>query len=131
MKAIHIVAGLCFGALASTALACEMPPLVAIPAKDKVGDQGAAIRDATKTYFDAMKAYTDCVQAELKAAGGDNAPKLTKTVLVARNNAAVAEADAVKKLFETNVGGLAGSVVPASQFNQGPGDQKSDQKKKK
>ena len=87
MKAIHILAGLCLGALATTALACEMPPLVAIPAKDKVGDQGAAIRDATKIYFDAMKAYTDCVQAELKAAGGDAAPKLTKTVLIARNNA--------------------------------------------
>jgi hypothetical protein len=130
MKAIHIVAGLCLGALASTALACELPPLVAIPAKDKVGDQGAIIRDATKTYFDAMKVYTDCVQAELKAAGGDSAPKLTKTVLVARNNAAVAEADAVKKLFETNVGGLAGNVVPASQFDQGPADQKNDKKKK-
>ena len=122
MKAIHIVAGLCLGALASTALACEMPPLVAIPPKDKVGDQAAAIRDATKVYFDAMKAYTDCVQAELKAAGGDAAPTLMKTVLIARNNAAVAEADAVKKLFEANVGGLAGGVVPASQFNQGTPD---------
>ena len=67
-----------------------------------------------------MKAYTDCVQAELKAAGGNAAPKLMKTVLIARNNAAVSEADAVKKLFETNVGGLDGNVVPASQFNQGP-----------
>ena len=121
MKAIHIVAGLCLGALASTALACEMPPLVAIPPKDKVGDQAAAIRDATKTYFDAMKSYTECVQDELKAAGGDAAPTLTKAVLVARNNAAVAEADAVKKLFEASVGL---TVVPASQFNQGPGDQK-------
>ena len=130
MKATHILAGLCLGALASTALACELPPLVAIPAKDKVGEQGAALRDATKTYFDAMKVYTDCVQAELKAAGGDAAPKLTKTVLIARNNAAVAEADAVKKLFEANVGGLTGSVVPASQFSQGPDQKKPDQKKK-
>ena len=130
MKAIHILAGLCLGALASTALACEMPPLVAIPAKDKVGDQGAVLRDATKVYFEAMKDFTDCVQAELKAAGGDSAPKLTKTVLIARNNAAVAEADAVKKLFESNVGGLAGSVVPATTFNQGPADPKNDSKKK-
>ena len=130
MKAIHILAGLCLGALASTALACEMPPLVAIPAKDKVGDQGAVLRDATKVYFEAMKDFTDCVQAELKAAGGDSAPKLTKTVLIARNNAAVSEADAVKKQFEANVGGLAGSVVPATQFNQGPADQKADSKKK-
>ena len=127
MRPIHIVAGLWLGALASTALACEMPPLVAIPPKDKVGDQAPAIRDATKIYFEAMKAYTDCVQAELTAAGGNSAPTLMKAVLVARNNAAVAEADAVKKLFEANVGGT--NVVPASQFNQGT-PEKKDQKSK-
>ena len=126
MRAIHIVAGLWLGLLASTALACDMPPLVVIPPKDKIGDQAATVRDATKDYFDKMKAYTDCVQAELTAAGGNSAPTITKTVLVARNNAAVAEADAVKKLFDASVGL---NVVPASQFNQG-GDQKKDQKKK-
>ena len=128
MRAIHIVAGLWLGLLASTALACDMPPLVMIPAKDKVGDQAATIRDATKDYFDKMKAYTDCVQAELTAAGGNSAPTVTKTVLIARNNAAVAEADAVKKLFDASVGL---NVVPASQFNQGDQkDQKKDSKKK-
>ena len=120
MRAIHIVAGLWLGTLASTALACELPPLVVIPPKDKVGDQAGAIRDATKLYFDQMKTYTDCVQAELSAAGGDNAPIVMKTVLIARNNAAVAEADVVKKLFEASVGP---TVVPASQF-QGTPDQK-------
>jgi hypothetical protein len=124
MRSIHIVVGVWLAVVASTSLACEMPPLVAIPAKDKVGDQAAAIKDATKVYFDLMKAYTDCVQAELTAAGGNSAPTLTKTVLIARNNAAVAEADAVKKLFDANVGL---TVVPASQFNQGP---TPDQKKK-
>ena len=68
-----------------------------------------------------MKAYTDCVQAELTAAGGNSAPTVTKTVLIARNNAAVAEADAVKKLFEANLGP---TVVPASQFNQSTPDKK-------
>jgi esterase/lipase len=115
MRVIHIVAGLWLGALASTALACELPPLVVIPPKDKVGDQAAVVRDATKTYFDQMKVYTDCVQAELTAAGGNNAPTVMKTVLIARNNAAVAEADAVKKLYDASVGP---AVVPASQFNQ-------------
>ena len=125
MRPIHIIAGLWLGALASTSMACTLPPLVAIPPKDKIGDQAAALRDATKVYFDQMKAYADCVQAELTAACGNGAPTLTKTVLIARNNAAVAEADAVKKLFDANVGGLAGNVVPATQFNQG-----ADPKKK-
>ena len=121
MRAIHIVAGLWLGALATTSMACDLPALVVIPPKDKVGDQSAAIRDATKAYFDQMKVYTDCIQAELTAAGGNSAPTVMKTVLIARNNAAVAEADAVKKLFEASVGP---TVVPASQFNQGTPDQK-------
>jgi len=121
MRAIHIVAGLWLGALATTTMACDLPALVVIPLKDKVGDQSAAIRDATKAYFDQMKVYTDCIQAELTAAGGNSAPTVMKTVLIARNNAAVAEADAVKKLLEASVGP---TVVPASQFNQGTPDQK-------
>jgi hypothetical protein len=124
MRAIHIVAGLWLGALASTALACELPPLVAIPPKDKIGDQAPVLREATKTYFDAMKTYTDCIQAELAAAGGNSASTVMKTVLIARNNSAVAEADAVRKLYEANLGA---TVVPASQFNQGTPD---DKKKK-
>jgi hypothetical protein len=120
MRAIHIVAGLWLAGLASTTLACDLPPLVAIPSKDKIGDQAAALRDATKAYFDQMKVYTDCVQAELTAAGGNSAPTLLKTVLIARNNAAVAEADAVRKLYDANLGP---TVVPASEFNK-------DQKKK-
>ncbi len=123
MRPIHIVAGLWLGALASTSFACDLPPLVAIPPKDKVGDQATAIREATKTYFDQMKVYTECVQAELVAAGGDKAPILTKTVLIGRNNVAVAEADAVKKLFDANIG-LTANVVPASQF-QGTPENKS------
>ena len=54
MRAIHIVAGLWLGALATTTMACDLPALVVIPPKDKVGDQSAAIRDATKAYFDQM-----------------------------------------------------------------------------
>ena len=116
MKAVYAVAAILLCAISSTGFACTMPPLVAIPAKDKVGDQGPALKDATSAYFDAMKAYTSCVQAALAAAGGDAAPSLMKSLLVARNNAAVAEAEAVKKLFEASVGP---SVVPAATFNQG------------
>ena len=114
-------------AISTTSLACTMPPLVAIPAKDKVGDQASALRESTNAYFEQMKTYTDCVQAALTAAGGDQAPTLMKSLLIARNNAAVAEASAVKKLFEANVG-FSGTVVPAATFNQGAS--KKDQKAK-
>ncbi|HET8698030.1 MAG TPA: hypothetical protein VFO94_11115 [Gammaproteobacteria bacterium] len=85
-----------------TSFACDLPPLVAIPAKDKVGDQAAQLSADVKAYFDAMNTYTTCVQAELTAAG-DNPPALLKAVLTQRNNAAVAEATAVKKLYDANV----------------------------
>ena len=51
-----------------------------------------------------MQTYTACIQAELAAAGGDAAPELVKRMLVSRNNAAVAEAEFMMKLFTENVG---------------------------
>ena len=122
MRTTYAVAAVLLCAISSTSFACSVPSLVAIPAKDKVGDQGQAIREATGAYFEQMKAYTDCTQAAL-AAAGDGAPTLMKALLIARNNAAVAEAEAVKKLFEANVGFTA---VPASTFNQGQNEKKKN-----
>jgi hypothetical protein len=85
------------------ALACDYPPLVVIPAKEDVAGKEEAIRAETATYFAAMQAYTKCIQDELAAAGGEEAPALTKAVLVQRNNLAVAEAQAVLKTFTANV----------------------------
>jgi len=119
MKTTYVVAAILLCALSSTSLACPLPPLVVVPAKDKVGDQAPAIREAAIQYHDGMQAFTECVKAELDAAGGDRAPTLLKALLITRHNAAVAEAEAVKKLLDANVGLIA---VPASTFNQGPPD---------
>ncbi|HEX5049977.1 MAG TPA: hypothetical protein VFX89_22880 [Gammaproteobacteria bacterium] len=97
-------AALFLGALGPSAYACNTPALVAIPAKDKIGNQADAIRSATGEYFQQMQAYVACIQAELADAGGDKAPPVQRAALIARNNAAVAEATAVKKLFDANVG---------------------------
>jgi len=118
MRTAYAVAALALCAISPTTFACTLPPLVAVPAKDKVGDQGDNIRAAATAYRDGMQTYTDCIKAELEAAGGmDKAPKLTKALLIARNNAAVSEVETVRKLLDANVGLLA---VPASTFNQGP-----------
>ena len=93
--------------VAGVGLACEIPPLVVIPSKEDVVGKEEAIRAETATYFAAMQVYTQCVQAELATAGGDAAPAITKAVLIQRNNLAVAEAEAVLKIFTANVGGLA------------------------
>ena len=97
---------LCAGVLTGiggAALACDMPALVAIPPKDELGDRAAEIEAEVGIYFDAMRAYTACVQAALTAAGGDSAQPIVKSVLVARNNAAVAEVQAVVKIFQATV----------------------------
>lgn len=90
-----ICAGVLTG-MSGAALACELPPLVVIPPD---GGDGAALQTEVTAYFAAMQAYTRCVQAELMAAGGDAAQPIVKAVLVQRNNVAVAEAQAVQKLY--------------------------------
>jgi hypothetical protein len=98
-----VSAGLVIGA-AGPALACDLPKLAVIPAKEQVTGREPEIRLAANAYFTAMQAYAACIQQEITAAGGDSAPVLVKRILVSRNNTAVAEAEFMMKLFETNVG---------------------------
>jgi hypothetical protein len=90
--------------LAGSALACDLPRLIAIPAKDQVAGKEAEIRMAANTYFTAMQAFAACIQQEIAAAGGESAPDLVRRILISRNNTAVAEAQFMMKLFEANVG---------------------------
>lgn len=108
---------LCTGLLSSVGsvgLACDLPPLVAIPAKKDVGEQAAQLQVDVAAYVEAMRAYTACVQAELVAAGGDSASTVVKSVLVNRNNLAVAEVDAVLKALNEAAGPAA---APADEGN--------------
>jgi hypothetical protein len=97
------VSGLLLAAIAFPAFACDLPNLPLIPEKDAIGDQAPAISAATGAYFDGMRAYTECIDAALAAAGGDAAPPSFKAAIVTRHNAAVAEAQAVQKLFQERV----------------------------
>jgi hypothetical protein len=116
MRFTTMIGAALFCGLASTAFACDLPKLVVIPAKEEVPGKEDAIRAAANTYFTAMQAYTQCVQDALRAAGGDAAPDILKRVYVSRNNAAVAEAEFMMKLFTENVGSAdpAGPPPPAS-----------------
>jgi hypothetical protein len=105
--------------VASVGLACDFPALVAIPAKKDVAGKEAQIRAEAAQYFEAMRVYTTCVQAELSAAGGNAAPPITRGVLVARNNFAVAEAEAVMKIFTANVGLPEGGTAPETPAAEG------------
>jgi hypothetical protein len=99
-----LIGGILVGAIAVPALACELPKLPVIPATDQIGDQVAAVTAATSAYFEGMRVYADCIAADLAAAGGDAAPASVKAVLVARSRVAVAEAEAIQKLFQERIG---------------------------
>jgi hypothetical protein len=106
MRITTIICGAMLISIAGGALACDLPKLVIIPDKEQVAGKEAEIRAAASVYFTAMQAYTACVQAELVGAGGDAAPGILKQILVSRNNAAVAEAEFVMKVFTENVGAI-------------------------
>lgn len=91
------------GAFALPALACELPKLPVIPAADEMGDRGPAVSEATAAYFAGMRDYATCIQEELAALGGEEAPASVRAVLLARANGAVAEAQAVQQLFQQRV----------------------------
>jgi hypothetical protein len=107
-----IVAGLLV-TVAGAAGACEIPKLVVIPAKENAIGKEEGLRTAFTQYRQGMETYTQCIQAELTAAGGDKAPATIKAALVLRNNQAVAEVQAMDKLFNTNVGAAPASPGPS------------------
>jgi len=109
-----IVAGLLV-TVAGAAGACEMPKLVLIPTKENAVGKEESLRTAFMQYRQGMEAYTQCVQAELTAAGGAKAPAAVKSASVLRNNAAVAEVQAMDKLFNDNVGSVPASPGPSPQ----------------
>jgi len=104
MRFTTIVSAGLLCAVAGSALACDLPKLAVIPPKAQIVGNDGPVRLAANAYFTAMQAYAACIQQELVAAGGDSTPDLVKRILVSRNNTAVAEAEFMMKLFETNVG---------------------------
>lgn len=97
------VAYLLWGVVGIPVLACELPKLPVIPAADQIGDRAPVISETTSAYFDGIREYASCIQDELAAAGGDAAPASIRTVLVARANVAVTEAQIVQQLFQERV----------------------------
>ena len=114
IRATYVVGALLLTVVAAPALACDLPKIPLIPARDKIGDQAPAVTAATSAYFEGMRAYADCIEAALAAAGGDGAPASFKDAMIERNNAAVAEAQEVQKLYQERVA-VGQTATPGSQ----------------
>ena len=115
MQSTKAIVAVLLVTVAGAAGACEMPKLLPIPAKEAAVGKEEGLRTAFTQYRQGMEAYTLCVQAELTAAGGDKAPGIVKAALVQRNNAAVAEVQAMDKLFNENVASAPVSPGPSPQ----------------
>lgn len=102
MKLAHLAYALLL--VCSNAAACELPALVAIP--EKIAADVTGLLLDVRRYSDSIIEYTACVQAELAAAGGDAAPALQRSVLILRNNHAVAEHKVITDLYAERVGPL-------------------------
>ena len=114
-RASNCVAALLLGACVSPAFACDLPKLPVIPAREQIGNQAAAVNEATAAYFDGMRGYAACIQEQLQAAGGDAAPASVKAAYVARSEAAVEEAQAVQQLYQERVAVAGQSAKPGTE----------------
>jgi hypothetical protein len=111
MQSTRLIVAALLVSAAGAAGACEIPKLVVIPPKEEAVGKQDAIRQDYNTYGTAMQAYLTCVKAEYDAAGGDKAPQLIKNASALRMKTGTDELNAVKKLYETNVG-IAAAVAP-------------------
>ncbi len=97
--------GVAGAGIARQAAACDNPSLVVIPKQDKYSHRDERkINSATSEYFKAVHDYVACLKAELDKAGGDNAPKLYKSLITKRAQYALAEEQAVQKWYEMRLG---------------------------
>jgi len=88
---------------AGVSLACDYPPLVAVPdGASATIDEMVAAQQTVRSYMDAMDTYLNCVNDELQAAG-DDAPEEFKAIMVGRHNAAVEEMEMVAASFNDEI----------------------------
>ena len=121
MRITTIILGGIMSSVAGVSLACDLPKLAIVPARDQMAGKEAEVRAAAQAYFDAMTAYTTCLQAALTAAGGDAAPDLVKRVYVSRNNIAVKEAEFMMKLYTDTASPFGALSDAAQQATGAPG----------
>ncbi len=120
MNARPVLCGLLSLGLQVAATACELPTLVAIPAAAEVRQSTPALLVAMQDYVGGIRDYVACVKDELTAAGGDAAPESVRNVLIRRNNAAVAEAEATVASFAARVAPL--TELYLAEFVRGAGE---------
>ena len=112
MRITRILCGVILTGCSGVGFACDMPKLMVIPATEKIAENAQAFYMEWQTYKTAMEAFVTCTRTALEAAGGDNAPALTRSVLVKRHNDAIAELTNMGKLYDERVEPLVKEAPP-------------------
>ena len=103
MNMLKFIVLLISAGAATSALACDYPPLVTIPSgTDATMEELVATQAGIQEYMGAMEEYLTCVDDELTAAG-DGAPAEYRAIQLSRYNAAIAEMEAIAADFNTEV----------------------------
>ncbi len=90
--------------LAIPALACDNPPLVAVPdGATATMEELVAVQAEVQAYMAAMEEYIGCIDAELEAGGGEDAPDLFEGLMVRRHNQGVEEMELIAEAFNEQV----------------------------
>jgi hypothetical protein len=105
--------------IVDAAFACDLPTLVAIPARPR-GEDTPALIVATQRYIAEIRQYALCTEEELAAAGGAGAPESVRNILSGRSRAAIAEAATIAALFAERVASL--SELYLAEFIAGDGE---------
>ncbi len=104
MSAAKLVCGVCLIAC-SPAFACDNPALPAIPDGEELNRKTErAVKADVIRYITEMGAYVACAEAAHRAAVRDGVLAVNLQLLASRNNAAVAEIEAVKDAYVAKVG---------------------------
>ena len=112
MTVTRLFCGLALVGFSGIGFACEMPSLMVIPTTEKIAENPQTFYTEWTTYTSGMRSYMECTQTALATAGGDNAPTLTKAVLVKRNNDAYQEVQAMAALYDERVAPLVKEEAP-------------------
>ena len=110
---------LCCGVLlssASLAVACENPSLPNMPPeKGRIRDrEERLIQLDTLRYLHEMESYVECLQKQHAAVAGEG-EALESSLIAGRNNAAVAELEAVRAAYEARIGPIDQSAWEAAE----------------
>lgn len=90
------------------AIACENPSLPTLPPeKGRIREREEHVIELeTLRYFNDMKVYVACVRDEHETVVREAGPSVESSLIARRNNAAVAELEAVRAVYEERIGPL-------------------------